>query len=66
MEYETIRWSFEDHIAEITMDRGGSVTALNVRMCDELFDAACRSEAEGARGHTLWHWQNIQCRWRSG
>ena len=53
MHYETIRWSFDKDVAEITMDRKGPVTALNARMCDELFDAACRCDAMGARAVIL-------------
>ncbi|WP_299665779.1 enoyl-CoA hydratase-related protein [uncultured Ruegeria sp.] len=53
MPYETIRWSLENDVAEITMDRDAPVTALNARMCDELFDAACRCDAIGARAVIL-------------
>lgn len=53
MQYETIRWSLKDNVAEIIMDRGAPVTALNARMCDELFDAACRCDTEGARAVIL-------------
>lgn len=53
MDYQTIRWTLENNVAEITMDRGAGATALNARMCDELFDAACRCDAEGARAVIL-------------
>lgn len=53
MHYETIRWSLDNDVAEITMDRDAPATALNARMCDELFDAACRCDAEGARAVIL-------------
>lgn len=53
MDYETIRWSLEDGIAEITMHRPESANALNAKMSDELFDAACRCEAEGVRAVIL-------------
>ncbi|WP_424988730.1 enoyl-CoA hydratase/isomerase family protein [Microbulbifer sp. S227A] len=53
MEYQTILWSLEADVAEITMKRNASATALNARMCDELFDAACRCEARGARAVIL-------------
>lgn len=53
MEYQTIQWSLENNVAEIVMDRKAIATALNAQMCDELFDAACRCEAKGARAVIL-------------
>lgn len=53
MEYETIRWALENGVAEITMHRPESANALNARMSDELFDAACRCEAGGVRAVIL-------------
>ncbi|MBY6160172.1 enoyl-CoA hydratase/isomerase family protein [Mameliella alba] len=53
MQYETITWALTDGVAEITMNRPENANALNARMSDELFDAACRSEAEGARAVIL-------------
>ncbi|TCS51827.1 enoyl-CoA hydratase [Primorskyibacter sedentarius] len=53
MAYETLLWSLENDVAEIVMTRNASATALNARMCDELFDAACRCETEGARAVIL-------------
>ncbi|NRB36482.1 MAG: enoyl-CoA hydratase/isomerase family protein [Rhodobacteraceae bacterium] len=49
MSYETLAWRHEAGIVEITMTRPDQANALNARMADELFDAACRCEAEGAR-----------------
>lgn len=53
MTYETILWTLENGVAEITMNRPESANALNAKMSDELFDAACRCEAEGARAVLL-------------
>lgn len=53
MDYETILWTHEDGVVEITMNRPQNANALNARMSDELFDAACRCEAEGARAVIL-------------
>jgi len=53
VEYETIQWSLENNVAEVVMNRNASATALNAQMCEELFDAACRCEAEGARAVIL-------------
>ena len=53
MDYETLTWTFENGVAEITMHRSEGINALNARMSDELFDVACRCEAEGARAAIL-------------
>ncbi|MFC3612746.1 enoyl-CoA hydratase/isomerase family protein [Lutimaribacter marinistellae] len=49
MSYDTLNWSNEDGVVEITMNRPENANALNAKMADEIFDAACRCEAEGAR-----------------
>lgn len=53
MDYQTITMELVDGVAEITMSRPESANALNALMSDELFDAACRCEAEGARAVIL-------------
>lgn len=53
MDYQTLLWSHENGVAEITMNRPDNANALSARMSDELFDAACRCEAEGARAVIL-------------
>ncbi len=49
MNYETLIWQMADGVVEITMNRPNNANALNAQMADELFEAACRCEAEGAR-----------------
>jgi len=53
MDYETLTWRLENGVAEITFNRPQNANALSARMADELFDAACRCEAEGARAVIL-------------
>ena len=53
MDYETIEWRLGGNVAEIAMNRPDNANSLNARMADELFDAACRCEAEGARAVIL-------------
>lgn len=53
MDYETLTWALVDGIAEIKMNRPQDANALNALMANELFDAACRCEAQGARSVIL-------------
>lgn len=53
MTYQTLLWQYQDGVVEITMNRPDSANALNAQMADELFEAACRCEAEGARAIIL-------------
>lgn len=53
MKYETLFWSFQDKIARITMNRPENANSLCTRMSEELFDAACRCETEGAKAVIL-------------
>lgn len=53
MSYKTLVWSFDQGVAEITLNRPDNANALNSDMAQELFDVACRCESEGARAVIL-------------
>lgn len=53
MAYDTLLWHVHEGVVEITMNRPDNANALNARMADELFEVACRCEAEGARAIIL-------------
>ena len=53
MSSPTLIWQMQDGVVEITMNRPDHANALNAQMADELFEAACRCEAEGARAIIL-------------